>query len=92
MKHIIAIAMACALLGGCTGAPLSNAGYANANNNIAGHGVAVAAGAPLAEDAGPAMYSSSASVTDGLVQLPGQGGDGAPQSINSLPPGFATMP
>ena len=92
MKHIIAIGMACALLGGCTGAPLSNAGYANANNNIAGHGIAVAAGAPLAEDAGPAMYSSSGSVTDSLVQLPGQGGEGMPQSVNSLPPGFATMP
>jgi hypothetical protein len=92
MKHILAIGMACALLSGCAGAPLSNAEYANANNNIASHGVAVAAGAPLAEDTGPAMYSSSKSLTDSLVQLPGQGGEGMPQSVNSLPPGFVTMP
>jgi hypothetical protein len=93
MKYVIAIGMACTLLGGCTSAPFNNAGYANANNNIAGHGVAIAAGTPpVAEDAGPAMYPSSDSVTGSVVQLPGQGGDGMPQSVNSLPPGFATTP
>jgi hypothetical protein len=53
MKHILAIGMACALLSGCAGAPLSNAEYANANNNIASHGVAVAAGGATCRRYGP---------------------------------------
>jgi len=92
MKRICSVVLLCVWVGGCAAGMPSDAGYANANNNIAGSGISVIAGLPMADEEGATVGSPSEAVNGGVVQLEGQGGNGMPQSYNSLPPGFWRVP
>ncbi len=87
MKAILLISGLPLLLLGCASGPLSDLGYTNANNNIAGHGIGIQA----STGSGPAdqarLDPGGGVVTGGVIQMPGQGGEGQPQSTNSMPPG-----
>jgi hypothetical protein len=92
MKRLCLIVSLCVWVDGCAAGMPSNAGFANANNNIAGNGISAIAGLPVADDEGADVSFPSELLDGDVVQLEGQGGNGMPQSYNSLPPGFWRVP
>ncbi len=98
MKYGIILLTAAGLLSGCASSGVGTLA-SNANSNFAAGGVALTA-EPVMPDVGSQQYPNFASgsemasvVTSGReVMMPGQGANGMPQSVNSLPVGAADMP
>lgn len=77
MRVVFLLAATALVVTGCASGPLGDYGYTNANNNIALNGIGIQAG----------LGGGGGVVTGGVVQMPGQGSEGMPQSTNSMPPG-----